>query len=187
MPHMSDDSKLDYYEVLQISPNAEPDTIHRIYRLLAQRFHPDNNETGNADRFHQIHEAYTVLSNPEHRARYDINYHQQRQDRWRLISKGAKSENDFELEQNARLTVLEALYTRRRMEPEKPTLFTTELESLSGRPREHLEFTIWYLQQRKFVTKDDQSRIQISADGVDYLEVNYRENISQRRLQAKNE
>ena len=184
---MSDASKQDYYEVLQISPNAEPDTIHRVYRLLAQRFHPDNNETGDADRFHQIHEAYTALSSPESRARYDVKYHQQRQDRWRLISTGAKSENDFELEQNARLTVLEALYTRRRMEPDKPTLLTSELESLSGRPREHLEFTIWYLVQRKWVSKDDQSRLQISADGVDYLETNYRENISQRRLQARNE
>jgi DnaJ-class molecular chaperone len=62
---MSLDGKTDFYEVLQVSANAEPDTIHRVYRLLAQRFHPDNTETGNADRFHQIHEAYTVLSNPK--------------------------------------------------------------------------------------------------------------------------
>jgi curved DNA-binding protein CbpA len=184
---MSDVAKQDYYEVLQISPNAEPDTIHRIYRLLAQRFHPDNTETGNADRFQQIHEAYTVLSHPENRARYDVNYHQQRQDRWRLISTGAKSENDFELEQNARLTVLEALYTRRRMEPESPHLLTSDIESLSGRPREHLAFTIWFLVQRKFVSKDDQARLVISADGVEYLEANYRENASQRRLKARNE
>ena len=30
----------DYYELLQISQNAEPETIHRVYRLLAQRYHP---------------------------------------------------------------------------------------------------------------------------------------------------
>jgi curved DNA-binding protein len=184
---MSDGGKTDYYEVLQVSVNAEPDTIHRIYRLLAQRFHPDNNETGNADKFHQVHEAYTVLSNPESRARYDISYHQQRQDRWRLVSTGANSENDFEIEQLGRLTVLEALYTRRRMEPETPTLLTADLENLTGRPREHLAFTIWYLAQKKFITKDDQSRLMISADGVEYLEENYRVNLKQRRLQASNE
>ena len=39
---------LDHYELLQVSPTAEIDTIHRVYRLLAQRFHPDNRETGNA-------------------------------------------------------------------------------------------------------------------------------------------
>ena len=47
----------DYYELLQISPNAEPETIHRVYRLLAQRFHPDNKETGDARRFRTIHDA----------------------------------------------------------------------------------------------------------------------------------
>jgi curved DNA-binding protein CbpA len=183
---MADDGKLDYYEVLQVSANAEPDTIHRIYRLLAQRFHPDNKETGNSDKFHQVHEAYTTLSNPESRARYDISYHQTRQDRWRFIQKGADSENDFEMEQIGRLTILEALYTRRRMEPETPTLTPYDLESLSGRPREHLAFTVWYLVQKKFVTKDDQSRLMISAEGVEYLEANYRENVQRKRLQAAN-
>jgi curved DNA-binding protein CbpA len=184
---MSLDGKTDLYEVLQVSANAEPDTIHRVYRLLAQRFHPDNTETGNADRFHQIHEAYTVLSNPESRARYDVSYHKTRQDRWRLVASGANAENDFELEQNGRLTLLEALYTRRRMDPSSPALMTSDLESLIGRPREHLEFTIWYLAQKKYVTKDDQARLQITAEGAEYLEANYRSNMKQRRLQASNE
>lgn len=180
------DGKLDYYEVLQVNVNAEPDTIHRVYRLLAQRFHPDNAETGNAERFQQLAEAYSVLSNPENRARYDISYHQIRQDRWRLVTTGAESENDFELEQATRLTVLEALYTKRRMDPETPQLLTSDLEGLIGRPREHLVFTIWYLSQRKFLTKDDQARLQITADGVEHLEANYRQNVQRRRLQAAN-
>jgi curved DNA-binding protein CbpA len=33
---------VDYYEFLQISPNADADTIHRVYRFLAARLHPDN-------------------------------------------------------------------------------------------------------------------------------------------------
>jgi len=174
----------DYYEVLQVSANAEPDTIHRIYRLLAQRFHPDNTETGNADRFHEIHEAYTVLSNPENRARYDVGYHKARQDRWRLIASGANAENDFELEQIGRLTLLEALYSRRRSDPDSPSLLSSDLEGLIGRPREHLQFTIWFLVQRKYITKDDQARLFITADGVEYLEANYRNNMKQRRLPA---
>jgi curved DNA-binding protein CbpA len=181
------DSKLDYYEVLQVSANAEPDTIHRIYRLLAQRFHPDNTETGNADRFHQIHEAYTVLSNPESRARYDVAYHKAKQDRWRLVASGANAENDFELEQIARLTLLEALYTKRRTDPDSPSLMASDLEGLIGQPREHLQFTIWFLVQRKYITKDDQARLQITADGTEYLEANYRNNMKQRRLKAGEE
>jgi curved DNA-binding protein len=181
---MTDAGKPDYYEILQVSANAEPDTIHRIYRLLAQRFHPDNQESGDADRFQQIHESYTILSDPERRAKYDVSYHQLRQERWRLVSNGANSENDFEFEQIGRLTLLEALYTRRRMEPTTPSLMTSDLETLIGRPREHLDFTIWYLQQKKYVTRDDQARLQITADGVEHLEQNYRSNLQRRRLGA---
>src|SRR4029453_9295546 len=47
--------QVDYYELLQISPNAEPETIHRIYRLLAQRYHPENRETGDTRKFRQLH------------------------------------------------------------------------------------------------------------------------------------
>jgi len=43
---MHETAEPDYYEILQISVNAEPDTVHRVYRLLAQRFHPDNKERG---------------------------------------------------------------------------------------------------------------------------------------------
>jgi hypothetical protein len=65
-----------------------------------------------------------------------------RQDRWRFVATGADSENDFEIEQIGRLTVLEALYTKRRIELPAPALIVAELESLIGRPREHLEFTV---------------------------------------------
>lgn len=184
---MPDDKTVDYYEVLQVSTNAEPETINRIYRLLAQRFHPDNQETGNESRFRELHEAYTVLNDPEQRARYDVAYQRHRQDRWRLVSAGVQSEDDFAVEQMFRLTLLEALYTRRRMEPGSPTLYSSELEAMLGRPREHLEFTIWYLLQKKFVLRDDQSRLMVTADGVDYLEENYRANLQRRRLPAATE
>jgi len=164
----------DYYEFLEISPQATQETIHRVYRLLAQRFHPDNRETGNAGRFRAISEAYTVLSNPEERARYDIIHAQQQKGRWKLVSTGAHAENDFEMEQMVRLTVLEVLYTKRRMDPREPAIYSTDLEEMIGRPREHLEFTIWYLSTRKYVARDDSSRLIITADGVDHLEANYR-------------
>lgn len=184
---MSDDTTVDYYEVLQVSTSAEPETINRVYRLLAQRFHPDNQETGNEGRFRVIHEAYTVLSDPEKRARYDIAYEQRRHDRWRLVSTGANAENDFEMEQIVRLTVLEALYTKRRVEPRDPGIFALDLEQMIGRPREHLEFTTWFLVQKKLVTRDDNSRLIITAEGADFLEQNYRANLQRKRLAAAND
>src|SRR5512132_4092714 len=117
---MSKAQTIDCYEVLQVNDNAEPETVNRVYRLLAQRYHPDNQESGNEARFREITEAYHILSSPEKRAQYDATYQQRRKDRWRLVSAGPQSENDFEMEQVARLTVLEALYTKRRVEPQNP-------------------------------------------------------------------
>ena len=59
---------LNYYEFLRISPNAEPDTIHRVYRFLAGRLHPDNSETGDPEKFFQLKQAYDTLSDPKRRA-----------------------------------------------------------------------------------------------------------------------
>ena len=176
----------DHYETLQINPNAEPDTIHRVYRLLAQRFHPDNQGTGNPGRFRAVHEAYAVLSDPERRAQYDVSYHEQRQDRWRLVTEGIKSEDGFEMEQLTRLALLEALYTQRRTDPQSAGIFALDLEDLIGRPREHLEFTIWYVVQKGYVVRGDNSRMSITVEGVDYLEQNYESNQQRRRLQAQN-
>jgi molecular chaperone DnaJ len=65
---MSDGLAQDHYDTLQVSANADLDTIHRVYRILAQRFHPDNRDTGSAERFRALSEAYEVLGNPERRA-----------------------------------------------------------------------------------------------------------------------
>ena len=174
----------DYYEILQISPSAEPETVHRVYRLLAQRLHPDNSQTGNDHAFRALTEAYQVLSDPERRAQYDVLYAHSQQSRWRLVTNGARPENDFETERLIRLTVLEVLYTRRRIEPGSPGLSPRDLEALIGTAREHLEFTVWYLAQKDFVARNDQSTLTITSEGVDYLESNYVENLRRRRLTA---
>jgi curved DNA-binding protein CbpA len=184
---MPEEKGLDYYEVLQVSASAEPETINRVFRLLAQRFHPDNQQTGNEDRFRIILEAYTVLSDPEKRARYDIGHEQQRKDRWRLVATGAQIENDFEMEQVVRLSVLEALYTKRRLEQNQPGIYLMDLEKLIGRPREHLEFTIWYLVQKKLIYHDDNSRLLLTVEGAEYLEQSYRANLQLKRLPAPTE
>jgi len=184
---MDQDTPVDHYETLQISSNAEPETIHRVYRMLAQRFHPDNQETGNPTRFREVSDAYQVLSDPERRMQYDVVHQRQRQDRWRLVTKGAEADNDFEVEQLLRATVLEVLYTRRRLEAGEPGIFITDLEKMIGRPREHLEFTVWFLVQKKFIQRADNSLLVITADGVEHLEQHYQATAQNRRLRARNE
>ena len=102
---------------------------------------------------------------------------QAREDRWRLVSTGAQVEDTFESERLARLTVLEVLYTRRKLEPRDPGIFDLDFESVLGQPREHLEFTFWYLLAKNFIKRGDQSRLMITPDGVDYLENHYEANV----------
>ena len=183
---MAPGGDVDYYEVLQVSDTAEPETINRVYRIFAQRYHPDNRETGNEARFREITEAYQILSSPEKRAQYDATSQKLRKDRWRLVAAGPESENDFEMEQIVRLTVLEALYTKRRLEPQNPGIYLVELERMLGRPREHLEFTIWFLNQKKLIATDD-ARMYLTADGAEHLEDSYRNNLHRKRLQSHND
>ena len=167
---MTDIHQADYYEILQISVNADPDTIHRLFRILAQRFHPDNQQTGDPEQFRKLTEAYEVLSDPVRRAAYDVQHGDDRKERSKLLAEMVRVQTDVEFEQLARVTILEALYARRRLEPRNPGIWDGDLEELVGRPREQLEFTLWYLSQKKLIDRADGSRITITVDGVSYFE-----------------
>jgi curved DNA-binding protein CbpA len=184
---MTEDRIPDHYEMLQISANADPDTVHRVYRLLAQRFHPDNQETGDAGKFRAISDAYAALSEPEKRAQYDVLYRNAKQDRLKLVTEGTKGRDEFGLERLVRLSVLEALYTQRRVDANNPGVFDLDLEDLTGTSREHLEFTFWYLIQKNLVKRGDSSRLLITAEGVDYLEQHYESHLERKRLQEVND
>ena len=58
---------------------------------------------------------------------------------------------------------------------------------MTGRPREHLEFTVWFLVQKKFIQRADNSLLVITADGVEHLEQNYQTNLQNKRLRARND
>jgi curved DNA-binding protein len=62
----------DYYEVLGVHRGASADEIQQAYRTLARKYHPDvNKEPAAEERFKELNEAYSVLSDPKTRMRYD--------------------------------------------------------------------------------------------------------------------
>jgi molecular chaperone DnaJ len=69
---MADPNK-DLYQVLGVSEKASTDEVRKAYRKLAKKYHPDANagDPSAAERFKEIGEAYSVLSNEEKRRKYD--------------------------------------------------------------------------------------------------------------------
>jgi curved DNA-binding protein len=129
----------DHYEALQLSPSADQETIERVFRLLAKRYHPDNNASGDADRFNQILEAYETLSDSSARAAYDVRHEAENERRWQIRREGMSGNH------------------------------RAEDEELFGTPREHLEFPLWYLRQRRLVEVLDSGLWAITVAGIDEL------------------
>jgi len=164
-----DETVPDYYEILQISNKADPEMIHRVYRILAQRYHPDNVTSGNENAFRAITEAYSVLSEPEKRAAYDVNFQSNRQLRWQIFDQH-EAVTGKAAEKAKRRGILDLLYTSRRNQPAAPSMTLHELEDLLGCPREHLEFSLWYLKENGLISRSDNARYSITAKGVDLTE-----------------
>ncbi len=163
-------TKADYYGFLQISPEAEPETIGRVFHFLASRYHPDNPTTGNAEKFIQLKQAYDVLSDPVRRTEYD-GVREGAQETAPL-STSIDFMDDIEGELNRRLAVLALLYIQRRTTPFAPEVSLSKVERRMGFPRDYLDFTTWYLQKKGYVARADNSDFTLTVVGVDYVESN---------------
>lgn len=163
---MSEDPFVDHYDVLQLSQTADGETIERVYRLLAKRYHPDNATTGDAKRFMEVRTAYEVLADPERRARFDVRYDKHKSLQWQIFEPGAAT-NGREDDQHIFHGVLSLLYVARREDPESGGLGALYLESMLGVPREHLEFPIWYMKRRGWVETLPSGQYAITVDGID--------------------
>ncbi len=159
----------DYYDILQLSPKADPETLHRVYRILAQRYHPDNTETGNEEKFKKVLEAYRVLNDPEQRAAYDVRRRANQQLRWKIFSR-MDALDGVDGERRKRRALLSLLYTKRMREPERPGMSIRDLEELLGVPRDHLEFSLWYLKENGFLHRSDRGLYEITVAGADRAE-----------------
>jgi curved DNA-binding protein len=159
---------IDYYEILQVSPNAQLETIHRVYRILAQHLHPDNPDTGNENQFRWLSEAYRTLTHPERRAAYDVQHKQYKRTCWQIF--GQSGVHGIDAEKKKRSAVLTALYKARIANPQHGSMTVNELEDLLNCPKEHLEFSIWFLRELQHIQRADNGRYQITVKGVETAE-----------------
>lgn len=157
--------------MLGIAPSATPDTIHKAYSTLAAKYHPRNPETRDQAKYEAVTLAYEVLSDPEARRAFDS-----------LLPKAACEDlptfsgrtffESISAEHSRRLTLLCLLYDRRRQNPSNPTLQVRNLEAMVLFPSPAVQLALWFLKQRGLAIADDKSGLQITADGMEYLEGN---------------
>ena len=156
----------DYYETLQLSINADTETVDRVYRILVRRYHPDNQETGNAEKFNQVVKAHKVLSDPELRASYDVTYEENRSTVLKIFH-DVKNTESYDGDKKIFDGILSLMYVSRRREADKGGIGVVQLERLLGCPAKHLEFHMWYLREKGWVQRLENGMFAITVDGVD--------------------
>ncbi|MEZ6129127.1 MAG: J domain-containing protein [Planctomycetaceae bacterium] len=156
----------DFYEVLEVSPNANCETIERIFRYHGQRLHPDNAETGNDERFRLLLKAYSTLRDPDKRAAYDVAYREHQKDKGQLADGAAATSSDSA----QRHTMLSLFYSQRRRDMRQPGIGISTLEQVMKCPREVLEFHLWYFKEKAWVKREESGLYAITAEGIDRIE-----------------
>ena len=181
-----------YYELLQLSPNADQLVITKIYRLLAAYYHPDNKQTGDEEKFKSVLKAYEVLSDPAKRSRYNIEFLGKEaantaQSRPEGPAAGvSRSRDEFRTryganaddaageeglsERELRKLMLMVLYDVRRNTPGNPQVSMLVLAELLGCSIQNLEFSNWYLKEKGYIRISESADFSNTIAGVDYVE-----------------
>jgi curved DNA-binding protein CbpA len=166
---MSGNEFVDYYELLQLNPNADNQTIEHIFRHLAKKFHPDNAECADTVRFQQVVEAHRTLTDPETRAGYDARYQDYWNRKWGVASEASRT-SAFDDDQRTRERLLSLLYVQRRRDMGSPGLGEMEIARLLHVPPELVEFHLWYLKAKGWSERLENGLLAITAAGVDQVE-----------------
>ena len=163
---MSKKQFIDHYEILEISPKATPETIERVFRYLAHRFHPDTSGNNDMERFNSIVEAYNILKDDDSRTEYDIEYWKDREQTAALIEDSKDTVGDTV----DRHRLLSLFYAKRRRDMKEPGVGLAALEQITGCPMEVLEFHVWYFREKGWVKREESGMLAITAQGVDEIE-----------------
>lgn len=174
-------SFIDYYEVLEISPNANSETVERMFRYLARHYHPDNLATADRDRFDLILEAHNVLRDPVKRVQYDLEYHRRLGARTELVEEVGGG-GGVDRDQDIQHKVLAMLYAKRRRDGHDPGIGNAELGRLLACPSEILDFNLWYLREKRWLRPNQNGTLEITVEGVDRMNAHSHTDAAARKL-----
>jgi hypothetical protein len=159
----------DHYAILGIDPKSDSETIQRAYAELAQKYHPNNLATGSLEMFEAVNLAYEVLCDPEQHSAFDKVKGVNQQATTPKFT-GVGFFDTLGREALLRAAILCVLYDRRLTDPSHPSLSIRHLELIMEAPPVRLNSALWYLKQRGLAASDDKSSLQITVDGMDFLE-----------------
>ena len=154
----------DYYELLELSPNANLETIERVFRYFATKWHPDAG--GDKKKFSLLVRAFETLRDPASRAAYDAKYQQRQQAAANLLENAQAAGKDTV----DRHKLLCLFYAKRRQDARRPALMLTTVEHLMRCPAEILEFHLWYFREKGWLQRAENGGLSITAAGVDRIE-----------------
>jgi curved DNA-binding protein CbpA len=160
----------DHYAVLGVDPKAPNDVIQQAYSKLAQKFSRAG-ETPDPEKFEALSLAYEVLLDPSARASFD-SLRPGAQDDTPKFS-GMSFFTAGEGETKRRRALLCVMYDRSRAKPIRPGLSMRHLEQMLNMTVEEMQFAIWYLKARGYAASDDKSNIQITVEGMEYIDNNF--------------
>jgi curved DNA-binding protein CbpA len=177
-------SFIDYYDLMQVSPNAEEETIQQMFRHLAKKWHPDHDQK-DSERFRLLVDAHKTLTNPERRAAYDLRYQRFWDSKWNLAA-DASNTRVFVDDSEVREGLLSLYYVQRRSKMNDPGLGELEVARLMRIPIHLIEFHIWYLKEKGWIERLENGQFALTALGVDEVEKNRLQLNPDRLLAASN-
>lgn len=162
---------VDHYGILGVDAKATNNAIHQAYSALAAKYHPNNKESGDKEKYEAVTTAYETLSDPAARKAYDS------------VKSGGVEDIPINFDPDEflagmgqdtgrRMCLLSMLYDRRKQSPRTPGIPIRLIETLTTFSGLELTFCTWYLKQKGLVTSDDKSNLVITVEGMDYLEAN---------------
>jgi hypothetical protein len=159
----------DHYAILGIDPKSDMDRLLVAYTKVSEKYHPDNPETGDQEKFDAVAMAFEVLSDPALRREFDKLKGVDKDDGQPRFS-GLPFFEALGRETRLRVAMLCVLYDRRRTKPFTPSMSMRQLENSLNTTEVELYFALWYLKQKELAGQDDKSSLLITVQGMDFLE-----------------
>jgi len=160
----------DHYKILGIDAKSTLDVVQMAHNALKNIYNPSGGSESDSEKFDEINLALEVLSDPAGRKMFDSV--RGGDDDREIKFSGMEFFNSLQHERDRRMTLLCVLYDVRRQNPRVPLITMRQFEKIVDMTEEQIQLSLWYVKTLGLVSVDDKSKMQITAQGMDFLQAN---------------